>query len=313
MINRAEITKAYQRLKPFIRQTPTIESGAGSLGLPYSINLKLEHLQHSGSFKARGAFNSLLQMTVPNAGVTAASGGNYGAAVACAASKLGHQARIFVPEISNPAKIEKIRRFGADVHVEGAAYADAAQLCCQHQTETGAIDIHAYDAPGTINGQGTVALEWAGQCPDLDTILVAVGGGGLVGGISSYFQNAVKVVAVEPEGSCSLNAALSAGEPVDVTLNSIAANSLGARRCGIHGFDLAQRFVDQSLLVSDNAILHAQALLWRDMQLAVEPGAATALAALISGVYEPKPGERIGVLLCGGNADFSQLEQALGA
>ncbi|OKL43913.1 threonine/serine dehydratase [Pseudovibrio exalbescens] len=312
MINRAEIAKAYQRLKPFIRQTPTIESGAGTLGLPYSINLKLEHLQHSGSFKARGAFNSLLQMTVPKAGVTAASGGNHGAAVACAASKLGHQARIFVPEISNPAKIEKIRRFGADVHVEGAAYADAAQLCSQHQKETGAIDIHAYDAPDTINGQGTVALEWAGQCPDLDTVLVAVGGGGLVGGISSYFQNAVKVVAVEPEGSCSLNAALSAGEPVDVTLNSIAANSLGARRCGLHGFDLAQSFVNQSLLVSDDAILHTQALLWRDMQLVVEPGAATALAALISGVYEPKSGERVGVLLCGGNADFNQLEQALG-
>ncbi|MDD7911724.1 threonine/serine dehydratase [Pseudovibrio exalbescens] len=312
MINKEEITKAYQRIAPFIRRTPVVESGAGTFGLPFSINMKLEQVQHSGSFKARGAFNSLLQMKVPEGGVAAASGGNHGAAVACAASALGHKAKIFVPEISNPAKIKKIRHYGAEVHVEGAAYADAAALCARHQEETGAIDIHAYDAPGTINGQGTVALEWAAQAPDLDTVLVAVGGGGLIGGMSCYYQNGIDVIAVEPGGACSLHAALAANEPVDVEVNSVAANSLGAKRCGTHTFALAKEYVSQSVLVNDADILDAQARLWTQMQLAVEPGAATALAALISGAYQPKQGERVGVLVCGGNADLGQLEQALG-
>lgn len=311
-ISKQAIEVAHKRIQKYIRKTPSIVSGNGTFGLKYSISLKLEHLQHSGSFKARGAFNSLLNNSIPEAGIAAASGGNHGAAVACAAHALGKKAKIFVPEISNPAKIDKIRSFGADVHVEGSAYADAAALCTEYQKQTGAIDIHPFDAIDTINGQGTLALEWAEQSPDLDTILVAVGGGGLAAGVASYYANSpTKVIAIEPFGSCSMNAALKAGEPVDVELDSIAANALGAKRCGTFPFEVARNHIAQSILVEDDAILAAQRRLWREMQLVVEPGGATALAALISGAYKPEEGERIGVLLCGGNAELIQVNNTL--
>ncbi len=311
-ISKQQVETAHERIQKYIRKTPCIVSGNGTFGLKYNISLKLEHLQYSGSFKARGAFNSLLNSPIPEAGVTAASGGNHGAAVACAAHALGLTAKIFVPEISNAAKVDKIRSFGADLHIEGATYADAAALCAQYQKQTGAIDIHPYDAIDTINGQGTVALEWAEQSPDLDTILVAVGGGGLAAGIASYYANTpTKIVAVEPIGSCSMHAALKAGEPVDVELDSIAANALGAKRCGTYPFEVASKHIAQSVLVEDAAILAAQRCLWREMQLVVEPGGATALAALISGAYKPAEGERVGVLLCGGNAELIQVNDAL--
>ncbi|KZL20656.1 Phenylserine dehydratase [Pseudovibrio axinellae] len=311
-ISKQEIENAHQRIQKYIRKTPSIISGFGTFGLKRSISLKLEHLQHSGSFKARGAFNSLLNCTVPKAGVAAASGGNHGAAVACAAHALGIKAKIFVPEISNPAKIDKIRSFGADVHIEGAAYADAAAICTKFQQQTGAIDIHPYDAVNTINGQGTVALEWAEQNPDMDTILVAVGGGGLAAGVASFYAGtSTRVIAIEPYGSCSMHAALKAGRPVDVELNSVAANALGAKCCGTRPFEIASKHIAKSVLVEDEAILAAQRRLWREMQLVVEPGGATALAALISGAYKPEDGERIGVLLCGGNAELIQVNNTL--
>lgn len=313
-ISKQAIETAYQKIKPHLRRTPSIISGKNTFGLTDCIHLKLEHLQHSGSFKARGAFNSLQNADVPEAGVAAASGGNHGAAVAFAAKTLGIKAKIFVPEISNPAKVDKIRACGADVHVEGAAYADAAELCAAYQNQTGAINIHPYDAVDTINGQGTVALEWAEQCPSLDTIFVSVGGGGLVAGIAAYFTGSnTRVIAVEPEGSCSMHAALKAGKPVDVELDSIAANSLGAKRCGTLPFEVAQSHLSDSLLVADDHILTAQRRLWREMQLVVEPGGATALAALLSGIYTPAEGERVGVLLCGGNAELLQVNQTLTA
>lgn len=306
-VSRDAIAEAARRIADHVRRTPVIDSGAGSLGLAGSVSLKLELLQHSGSFKARGAFNTLLSTADAQAGVAAASGGNHGAAVAFAARRLGRRADIFVPETSAPAKIARIRAYGATLHVGGARYADAAEACARHRASTGAIDIHAYDAAATITGQGTVALEWLEQVPELDTVLIAVGGGGLIAGCATWLAGRVKVVAVEPEGSCALHAALAAGRPVDVPVDSIAADSLGARRCGDLVHALCAGRVAASLLVSDAAILDAQARLWGDLRTAAEPGGATALAALTSGVYRPAPGERVGVLVCGGNVDPRQL------
>jgi threonine dehydratase len=306
-VSRDDVAEAARRIEGHVRRTPVVETGAGTFGLDASITLKLEQLQHSGSFKARGAFNTLLSDKVPQAGVAAASGGNHGAAVAHAARALGHRADIFVPETSSPAKIARIRSYGATLHVGGARYADAAEACARHRETSGAMDIHAYDAPGTIAGQGTVALEWLEQSPDLDTVLIAVGGGGLISGCALWLAGKVKVVAVEPEGSCSLHKALAAGQPVDVSVDSVAADSLGAKRCGDLVYRICAPGVSESVLVSDDAILEAQARLWSEMQVAAEPGGATALAALLGGAYRPAPGERIGVLVCGGNVDPSTL------
>jgi threonine dehydratase len=300
-VTRADIEVAAGRIASHVRRTPVIDSGAGSLGLDISVSLKLEQLQHSGSFKARGAFNTLLSANVPETGVAAASGGNHGAAVAYAARMLGLTADIFVPETSSPAKIARIRAAGARLHVGGARYADAAEACARHRAATGAMDIHAYDAAATIAGQGTTALEWLEQVPDLDTVLIAVGGGGLISGCALWLEGRVKVVAVEPEGSCALHAALVAGAPVDVAVDSLAADSLGAKRCGDLVHAICATRVAESVLVSDEAIRDAQTRLWRDLQTVAEPGGATALAALTSGAYAPAPGERVGVLVCGGN------------
>lgn len=306
-VTAADIEAAAARIAGRVRRTPVVESGAGSFGIDTSLSMKLELVQHTGSFKARGAFNTLLSCKVPQAGVAAASGGNHGAAVAYAAGVLGHPADIFVPETSAPAKIARIRASGARLHVGGMRYADAAEACARHREETGAMDIHAYDAPATIAGQGTVALEWLEQAPDLDTVLIAVGGGGLISGCALWLAGKVRVVAVEPEGSRALNAALEAGRPVDVPVESLAADSLGARRCG----DLVHRIcaanVDESLLVPDAAIRDAQTRLWTELQVAAEPGGATALAALTCGAYRPSPGERVGVLVCGGNVELASI------
>jgi len=307
-VTRTDIEAAAARIAGHVRRTPVIESGAGSFGLDRSLSLKLELLQHSGSFKARGAFNTLLSQPVPAAGVAAASGGNHGAAVAHAARALGHAADIFVPETSSPTKIARIRASGAHLHVGGARYADAADACARHRAATGAMDIHAYDAPATIAGQGTVALEWQEQAPDLDTVLIAVGGGGLVSGCAVWLHEAVRVIAVEPEGACALHAALSSGRPVDVPVESLAADSLGAKRCGDLVYELAASRVAQSLVVSDEAIRDAQTRLWADVRIAAEPGGAAALAALTSGVYRPARDERVGVLVCGGNVALETIE-----
>ena len=309
-ISRDDIRAAQQRIGPYLRRTPVWRLDSGAFGHDGPVSLKLEFLQHAGSFKSRGAFNTLLAKPVPAAGVAAASGGNHGAAIAFAASRLGIPARIFVPEISSPPKIAAIRSFGAEIVIGGARYADAQEACDLYVAETGALRAHPFDADTTVAGQGTVALEWDEDDASLDTVLVAVGGGGLVAGLAAWWVDRVKVVGVEPEGSRALHAALEAGRPVDVDVNSVAADSLGARRIGELPFAIAREAVDHVALVKDTAITQAQAMLWRDYRLAIEPGGAAPVAALISGAYRPRRGERVGVLLCGANVDLARLAQA---
>ncbi len=296
---RNEIVAAADRIDGHVRRTPVVTLSLSAFADP--IAMKLEHLQHTGTFKARGAFNSLLSMQVPKGGVVAASGGNHGAAVAFAAARLGIPAHIFMPEMAGAAKIALIRRAGAELTVVPGAYAEALNAALAYEARTGAMQIHAYDAPGTVAGQGTCLAEWENQGLEADTVLVAVGGGGLIGGAMAWLQNRHKVIAVEPETSCALNAALAVGAPVDVEVSGVAANALGARKIGSICFDLAVAQGITSLLVSDAAILDAQRALWDEARLLVEPAGAAALAALLSGVYQPEPDERVAVLICGAN------------
>jgi threonine dehydratase len=307
--SRADIRAAHARIAPYVRRTPVWRLPAGAFGHDGPVSLKLEFLQHAGSFKARGAFNTLLSEPIPGAGVAAASGGNHGAAVAYAAKQLGSTARIFVPEISSPAKVAVIRSHGAEIVIGGARYADAQEACDRYVAETGALRVHPFDAMPTIAGQGTVALEWEADDPDLDTVLVAAGGGGLIAGMAAWWAGRVKVVGVEPDGSRALHAALEAGRPIDVDVNSIAADSLGARNVGERVFAICRGAVDHVALVRDEAIALAQRTLWRDWRIASEPGGAAALAALISGAYRPRSGERVGVLLCGANVELPKLAE----
>ncbi|MGH1355429.1 MAG: threonine/serine dehydratase [Thalassovita sp.] len=296
---KTDIAGAMALIAPHVVRTPVLTHHA--LGLPFPVELKLEQAQHSGSFKARGAFTTLLTKDVPQAGIVAASGGNHGAAVAYAAAKLGHRARIYVPEIAGPAKIALIRDQGADLVVVPGAYANALEMAQDYEAQTGAMQIHAYDAPETVWGQGTVMLEWEDQGLKADTVLIAVGGGGLIGGSLAWLDGRRKVVAVEPQNAPTLNAALSQGADTQVEVSGIAANSLGARKIGRICYGLAQKVGVHSVLVSDTDIAEAQKALWRHARQLVEPAGATALAALLSGVYAPEPGERVAVLVCGGN------------
>src|SRR6266550_2346125 len=309
MIGQDDIHAAFARIAPHVRRTPVIRVDAGDFGvtLKSPLALKLEFLQHTGSFKPRGAFNNLLSRKVPAAGVAAASGGNHGAAVAYAAQQLKHKATIFVPDVSSPVKIARIKSYGADARVGGARYADALERCEAFVAQSGALSVHAYDAPETIAGQGSVGLEWQEDAPELDSVLVAVGGGGLIAGISAWYGKTVKVVGVEPEGSRALHASLEAGRPVDVTVESVAADSLGARNTGQLVYDIARQNVDHVALVPDDAIVAAQRLLWDRLRIAAEPGGAAALAALVSGRYKPRADEKVGVLLCGANVDLTTL------
>jgi len=303
------IRAAQARIAGHVRRTPVIHVDARPFGLAlaHPLALKLELLQHTGSFKPRGAFNNLLARDVPQAGVAAASGGNHGVAVAYAAARLKHRATIFVPEVASPVKIARIRHYGADVRIGGARYADALKRCNAFAAESGALAVHAYDAAETIAGQSTVAIEWEEDAPSLDTVLVAVGGGGLIAGIAAWLGDRIRVVGIEPEGSRCLHAALEAGRPVDVPVESIAADSLGARRAGDLVFAVAREAVDRVALVPDDAIRAAQRLLWNELRVACEPGGAAALAALLAGSYRPAAGERVGVLLCGANVDLAEL------
>jgi threonine dehydratase len=312
-----DVRAASALIRPHLRRTPMLSLGNNSFGMDMrtgaTITFKLEYLQHAGSFKPRGAFNTLLSSQVPTVGVAAASGGNHGAAVAYAAQKLGHPATIFVPEIASPAKIDAIRRFGATVMIGGARYNDALARCTAFIADRGALSVHAYDTPETIAGQGTVALEWGEQLaaqslPPLDTVLVAVGGGGLIAGMAAFWETkGPRVIGVEPRGSRALRAALDAGRPVDIEVNSVAADSLGAKRAGTLVYEIASRAVADVVLVDDAAIVSAQRTLWQDYRIASEPGGAAALAALLSGAYRPSPGEHVGVLLCGANVDLKSL------
>ena len=290
-------------IAPYVRVTPTLALSGADFGLPpFPLTLKLELLQHSGSFKARGAFANLLLRSLPAVGVAAASGGNHGAAVAYAAMRLGVPAKIFVPTVSSPAKVQRIRAYGADLTVGGDRYADALAACESWVAETGALPVHAFDQPETLLGQGTLGMELAGQAPALDTVLVAVGGGGLIGGVAGWYAGDARVVGVEPELAPTLTEALKAGRPVDAPAGGIAADSLAPRRVGELMFPIARAHVARVVLVSDAAIRGAQDALWQTVRIAAEPGGAAALAALLSGAYVPEPGERVGVVVSGGNS-----------
>ena len=309
-IGREAITATERLIRPHIRRTPIIEVDGEDFRLPgVRLYFKLELMQHAGSFKTRGAFANLLTREVPEAGVAAASGGNHGVAVAYAAMRLGVPAKVFVPSICSPAKIEHIRGYRAELVVGGDRYADALAACESWIAQSGALAVHAFDQRETLLGQGTVGLELQAQVPELDTLLVAVGGGGLIGGISAWYSGRIQVIGVEPEAAPTLTKALTAGGPVDAEAGGIAADSLAPRRIGEQVYPLARRYVDRVLLVSDDAIRAAQIALWAALRIVVEPGGAASLAALLSGLYRPRPGERVGVLLCGGNTvavDFSR-------
>jgi threonine dehydratase len=289
-------------IRPHVRVTPVLELRASDFGLaPFPLTLKLELFQHSGSFKARGAFANLLLRRLPDAGVAAASGGNHGAAVAYAAMTLGVRARIFVPTVSSPAKIARIRSYGAELVVVGDRYADALAASEAWVRDSGALPVHAYDQTETLLGQGTLGLELEGQAPALDTLLVAVGGGGLIGGVAAWYAGRVKVIGVEPETAPTLTEALKAGRPVDAPAGGIAADSLAPRQVGALMFPIARAHVARGMLVPDDAIATAQGRLWDAVRIVAEPGGAAALAALLCGAYVPAPGERVGVVLSGGN------------
>ncbi len=298
----AAVADGAQTIRPSIRHTPVVAADLADFGLPaHPLRLKLELLQHSGSFKARGAFANLLTRAVPAAGVVAASGGNHGAAVAYAARKLGMPANIFVPTISSPAKLERIRGYGATVHVVGERYAEALAGSEAFAATSGALPVHAFEQIETLLGQGTLGRELEEDCRDIDTLLVAVGGGGLIGGIAAWFAGRVRIVAVEPEGSPTLFDAFEAGRPVDSRAEGIAADSLAPKRVGDLMFPLAQAYVQKPVLVSDDDIRAAQRTLWDGLRVVAEPGGAAAFAALLSGKYRPAADERTAVLVCGGN------------
>jgi threonine dehydratase len=301
-IDRAAIERAYGLIAPYIRVTPVVETGGADFGLAaFPLAFKLELFQHAGSFKTRGAFTSLLTRAVPAAGVVAASGGNHGAAVAYAAMRLGVKARVFVPTVSSPAKISRIRSYGADLVVTGDRYADALEASQVWTAEAGALPVHAFDQEETLLGQGTLALELSRQAPALDTLLVAVGGGGLIGGIAAWCAGRPRVVGVEPEAAPTLTRALEAGKPVDAPAGGIAADSLAPRRVGELMFPIARAHIARVVLVSDAAIRAAQEALWATLRVVAEPGGAAAFSALLSGAYVPEPGERVGVVVSGGN------------
>jgi threonine dehydratase len=301
-LDRSQIIAVEKIIRPHVRRTPTLEASGADFRLDsISLIFKLEFLQHAGSFKTRGAFANLLTREVPEAGVVAASGGNHGVAVAYAAGKLGVPAKIFVPRVASSEKVERIRHCGADLVVVGERYADALAASEAWTAQSGAMPIHAYDQPETLLGQGTVGLELQQQCPQLDTLLVAVGGGGLIGGIAAWYAGKIKLIGVEAEAAPTLANALHAGRPVDSPAGGIAADSLAPKRVGELMFPIAQKYVEQVILVTDDEITRAQQALWSVLRAVTEPGGAAAFAALLARRYQPAPGERVGVLLCGGN------------
>jgi threonine dehydratase len=297
-----EIARNYDLIRPHIRRTPVIEVDAADFGMPTApLSLKLEFLQHTGSFKTRGAVTNILTRDVPPAGVVAASGGNHGVAVAWAARRFNRPARIFVPTVASPAKMERIRGYGADLVVIGDRYNEALLASESWTAQSGAMPIHAYEQRETLLGQGSVGLEMAEQAPRIDTLLVACGGGGLIGGIAAWYAGRIRVIGVEPEAAPTLARALEAGHPVDAPAGGIAADSLAPRQVGHIMFPIAQRYVERVVLVDDDAIRAAQAALWDVLRIVAEPGGAAAMAALLSGRYQSEPGEKLGVLLCGAN------------
>jgi threonine dehydratase len=301
-VNPEKIAACEKIIRPYIRRTPVIAIDGADVGQRLGkLWLKLELMQHSGSFKARGAFTNLLTRKVPAAGVVAASGGNHGAAVAYAAMVLKLPAKIFIPSVSSQAKVQRIRDYGADLVIEGDRYADALALSEAWVERSGAMPVHAFDQDETMLGQGTIGIELDEQTPEIDTLLVSVGGGGLIGGLAAWYASRIKIVGVEPEAAPTLIKALQAGRPVDAEAGGIAADSLAPRRIGERVFPIAQRHVRETVLVTDDAIRQAQKALWQAARIVVEPGGVAAFSALLSGAYRPQPGERVAVVLSGGN------------
>jgi threonine dehydratase len=312
VISRDDIRRCYGTIRPYIRRTPVIGVDLSELDESAAVlpagTLKLEQLQCAGAFKARGAFTNLLLRDVPPAGVVAASGGNHGVAVAYAAHRLGIPAKIFVPTVSAPTKIERIRRLGADLVVTGERYADALAAAQDWERSSGAMSVHAYDQRETILGQGTLGLELAEQADDLDTVLVPVGGGGLLAGVASWFAGDARVIGVEPEGAPTLSHARAAGHPVDAPAGSVAADALAPRRVGELVFPITQAYVEEVVLVDDTSILAAQRALWQAFRIAAEPAASVGIAALLAGVYKPARGEHVAVVISGANMSAAQLD-----
>jgi threonine dehydratase len=296
------IAETERLIRPHVRHTPIVHVDLVDFGRePRPVALKLESLQHSGSFKARGAFANLLTRPIPACGVVAASGGNHGTAVAYAAMRLGVPATIFLPSVTSPSKVERIKSYAANLVVAGDRYADALTASEEFVRESGALAVHAFDQPETLLGQGTLGCEIDADLPDVDTLLVAVGGGGLIGGLAAWFRGRVRIIAVEPELSPTLWRALAAGEPVDAETEGIAADSLAPKRVGKLMFPIAQAFVERVVLVSDDDIRAAQLALWDKVRVVAEPGGAAAFGALLSGKYTPAPDERVAVVVCGAN------------
>jgi threonine dehydratase len=307
LVTRQDVDEARTRIAGYVRTTPVLRLERGVLGLAGEIVLKLELTQHTGSFKPRGAFNKLLSSSVPEAGVIAASGGNFGLAVAYAAHTLGHRAEVFVPETSPPVKARKIRALGAEVTIVPGYYDDAQAALRSRAEETGALVMHPFDQPEVVAGQGTLAAELADQVHDVETLLVAIGGGGLIGGIAAWEVGRARVVGVEPDACPTMSEALRVGRPTPVEVGGYAADSLGSRQAGDVSFSVCSRYVEHVILVPDEAIRDAQRALWEIARVVAEPGGAAAFAALLTGRYRPDPDERVVVVVCGANTDAAWL------
>ena len=312
-VQRPDIENAAKRLSGPIRKTPVMTVDGAEFGTEGPISLKLEYLQHSGTFKARGAMNFMLSNDIGDAGVTAASGGNHGAAVAWAAKQLGHRASIFVPTISAPAKVARLRSYGAEVFQVGEVYAESLEACTEHQANTGATGIHAFEAPDVFAGAGTTGREFEQQVeaaghPPLDAVLVACGGGGLVGSIATWLGIATSVIACETFGTAAYAKAKAAGTPVRVDVGGIAADALGASMIGTLAFDALEAAGATTVLVDDAAVTEAQHILWERFRIVVEPSAAVPLAAVTSGAWIPEPGQHTGIVICGANTSLDSIE-----
>jgi threonine dehydratase len=315
-VDREDLEDAARRIRGRVRRTPVQVVDAGDVWLPAGGCLKLELLQHTGTFKPRGAFNRILSARErgeldPDVGIVVASGGNAGLANAFAAAAVGVPATVFVPTTASPTKLRRLHEYGATVVARGTEYADAYDAAMEHMAGTGAIYCHAYDQPEICAGAGTLGLELMEQLDEMglgvDTVMVAVGGGGLMSGVATAVEGTARVVAVEPVTAPTLHEALSAGEPVDVSVSGPAADSLGARRIGSIAWEVARRTQVVSVLVDDEALLEARRRLWDRYRLVLEAGASAPVAALLSGAYRPPDGERVAVVLCGANTDPADL------
>jgi threonine dehydratase len=307
-ISRDRIEEVYRIIRPHIRVTPIFQSNGSEFGTgAFPLTLKLEQLQFAGSFKTRGAFTNLLLRQLPPVGVVAASGGNHGAAVAYAAMRIGCAARIYIPSVSSSAKIDRIRAYGAQLCVTGDRYADALAASEEWIASSGALAVHAFDQQETLLGQGTLALELSRQAPEIDTVLVSVGGGGLIAGMAAWYRGSARLVGVEPAAAPTLTEALRAGRPIDAPAGGLAADSLAPKRVGELVFPIVQQYVDDVVLVDDIDIGRAQERLWDAARIVAEPGGAAALAALLSGAYKPEPHERLAVIISGGNTNAVRL------